>query len=518
MKGEENIPSLLLLIQGLNSTEKSYYKKMSKRHADQNTALHLKLFKLIDEKKIDDEEVLCKTLKISKIHFSGLKKYLYKDILDTMVFEKRNTTIDTELHFLQEQIKILSQKRLFSLAQKLCKSGLELAQKYEKYPSLILFYHLQAIVLEFKDYKQFQLNNDVIFERIQIAINYQNVLSQNKFFYSKIKAQTQYSWLRIGTHEIAEIGKLKAAINEIKPELKFQPLTSLYYFNSLALCEYMMHENEACNTSCLRVFNLWNTFPFLIDEYPLLFLNSFNTSCYNNFLSKDINGSRANLDSYSKLMEAHLKKDFYRKHFEILQFNTELKIYHKAAKYDQVRLLVEKKGKEILFNTGELMSSPNRLSLMCSICISYFVLEKWNDAEELILTVKELNRHINREDILYFSSVFYLLILYEKQEWYRLEYAIEAAYHYLYTRKKFRPFERKLILFLKKLFATSSKDKSALLIKEFLEHLDKEDALDNQINFHYFNYYGWLESKLLAIKYIDYNQQKLSKTQERNNS
>ncbi|HEY5392915.1 MAG TPA: hypothetical protein VIJ57_12405 [Hanamia sp.] len=511
MKVEENIPSLLLLIQGLNSTEKSYYKKMSKRHADRNTALHLKLFKLIDEKKIDDEEQLCKTLKISKIHFSGLKKYLYKDILDTMVFEKRNTTIDTELHFLQEQIQILSRKRLFSLAQKLCKSGIELAKEYEKYPSLILFYHLQAQVLEFKNYKEYQCNSGIIFDRIEMAINYQNTLSQNKFLFNKIRAQTQYSWLRIGTDEIAEISKLKTAVKKIKPELDFQSLTALYYFNSLSLCEYMMHENEACTASCLQVLNLWNKFPFLIDEHPLLFLSSFNTSCYNNFLSKDINGSQANLDSYSKLMNAHLKKDYYRKHFEILQFNTELKIYHKAAKYDQVKWLVENKGKEILFNTGELMSSPNRLSLMCSICISYFVLEKWNDAEELILTVKELNRHINREDILYFSSVFYLLILYEKQEWYRLEYAIEAAYHYLYTRKKFRPFERKLILFLKKLFATSSKDKSALLIKEFLEQLDKENAPDKHLNFHYFNYYGWLESKLLGMKYIDYNQQKLAK-------
>ena len=97
-----------------------------------------------------------------------------------------------------------------------------------------------------------------------------------------------------------------------------------------------------------------------------------------------------------------------------------------------------------------------------------------------------------------------------KKEWYRLEYAIEAAYHYLYTRKKFRPFERKLILFLKKFFATSSKDKLTFLIKEFLEQLDKENSLDNQLNFHYFNYYGWLESKLLGMKYIDYNQQKLA--------
>ena len=513
MKEEENIPSLLLLIQGLNSSEKSYYKKMSKRHADRNTALHLKLFKLIDESKIYDDEQLCRTLKISKIHFSGLKMYLYKDILDSLIFEKRNQTLDTQLHFMQQQIGFLLQKKLLTLAQKICTKAIELVTQYEKFDLLISFYNQQAQIQEFKDYKQYKSSNDRIFFNLQTAIEFQHLLAQNRLLYNKIKAQTQYSWLRIGTEEISEIRKLKEILETIKPVTNMQPRISLFYYNTLALCEYMMHENEACTTSCLQVFSLWNKFPFLIDEDPLLFLNSFNTSCYNNFLSKDINGSQATLEGYSKLMDPHLKKDFYRKYFEIIQFNTELKIYHKAAKYEQVKLLVENKGKEILINTAELMSSPNRLSLMCSICISYFVLEKWNDAEELILTVKELNRHINREDVLYFSSVFYLLILYEKQEWYRLDYALEAAYHYLYTRKQFRPFERKLILFLKKFFATSAKEKTALLIKEFLEQLDKENALDKQLNFHYFNYYGWLESKLLGMKYTDYNRQKIAEIQ-----
>ena len=47
-----------------------------------------------------------------------------------------------------------------------------------------------------------------------------------------------------------------------------------------------------------------------------------------------------------------------------------------------------------------------------------------------------------------------------------------------------------------------------LLIKQFLEQLDKENPADKQLYCHYFNYYGWLESKLMGIGYIDYNRQK----------
>ncbi|HEY5369162.1 MAG TPA: hypothetical protein VIJ75_09235 [Hanamia sp.] len=509
MKEEENIPSLFLLIQGLNSTEKSYYKKLSKRHADHNTSLHLKLFKLIDESKIYDEEHLCRSLKISKIHFSGLKKYLYIDILDSIVFEKRNTTTETQLHFLQEQIRILIEKRLFSLAQKLCKKAIELAENFGKYHYLIPLYHLQAQAMELSDYKQYQSKTDTIFASIQAAIFQQDLLAKNKFLYNKIKVQTQYSWLRIETEEIAEIINLKKVINTIKPGTNNEPLTSLYHFNALALCEYMLHENALCTISCTLILSLWKKFPCLINEYPVLFFNSLNTTCYNNFLCKTITDQKENIMAYSTLMESYLKNNFYRKHYEIIQFNTELKIHHKGAQYVEVKILIDNKAKNILSTTAELMSSPDRLSLMCSICISYFVLEEWNQAEELLMLVKELNHDINREDILYFSSVFYLLILYEKQEWHRLDYAIEAAYHYLYIRKTFRPFERKLILFLKKLFATPSK-KTGILLKQFLEQLDKDNALDKQLNFYYFNYYGWLESKLLGIRYMDYNRNKAS--------
>ena len=88
---DERSPSdIFLLIKGLTQSEKAYYKKMAKRHADQNTALHLQLFKLIERSELQDDCQLCESLKIeNKIHFSGIKSYLYKDVLDTLVFQKR---------------------------------------------------------------------------------------------------------------------------------------------------------------------------------------------------------------------------------------------------------------------------------------------------------------------------------------------------------------------------------------------------------------------------------------------
>jgi hypothetical protein len=169
---DERSPSdIFLLIKGLTQSEKAYYKKMAKRHADQNTALHLQLFKLIERSELQDDCQLCESLKIeNKIHFSGIKSYLYKDVLDTLVFQKRNNCVDTELYFMMEQINSLQEKNLVDLAQKVCKKAIALAEKFQKYHYRILLIHLQNRILEFKDYKQFNDTSRSIFSKLQQAV------------------------------------------------------------------------------------------------------------------------------------------------------------------------------------------------------------------------------------------------------------------------------------------------------------------------------------------------------------
>jgi hypothetical protein len=512
LEEEENSPDIFQLVRGLSSSEKSYYKKMSKRHANQNDALHLKLFKLIDEGDLWDENELCKRLEIeNRIHFSGLKTYLYKDILDTLVFQKRNKTIDTRLYFIQDQIRALHEKNLLSLAQKLCRKGIALATQYGKYHFLILLLHLENRVLEYKNYKQFKSTTDAVFSNLQAAIKFHQTFVDNRFLYEKVRRLTYRSWLPITEEELAEIIKTKTLLSKVKPPNTEQPLTSLFYLNTLALCEYMLHENNLCTYTCRKIYNLWNASPHLINEYPFLFLNSVNTTCYNDFLSKDIQNVQRNITAYRQMVKVYLKNETYRKHFEVINFNTELKVCLKTAQFDQVKNLIDHKSAVIFSYSSQILPPADRLSILSSVCIAYFVLQQWDDAERLLLLIKELNRNINREDILYFSLLFYLVILYEMAEWYRLDSALEAAYHLLYDRKKLRPFERELMLFLGHLATRRSKSNPNKLIKYFLKRLEKyKDDPDKNLYFLYFNYYGWLESKIMKLRYMDYISLKIS--------
>ncbi len=500
---------IFLLIKGLSQGEKSYYKKMAKRHADQNSALHLRLFKLIEKDKMTNENQLCESLNIeNKIHFSGLKAYLFKDILDTLVFRKRNNCVDTQLCFMQDQITSLQEKNLFHLAQRICKKAIFLAERYQKFHFLISLLQLQNRVFEFKDYKYFKDTNGSILSKLQDAIQLHKFITENKLLYEQARALTHCTWLPITPEELTEIKKVKTILNDLKPPGDEQPLITLFYLNTLALCQYMLHNTILCSYTCRTIYECWKRNTQLINEYPLLFLNSLNTTCYNNFLSKNIKQAEQALQAYEQLVKKHLKNESYVGHFEVIRFNTTLKIYVKTAEFNKLKHLLESKTNNVILCLSKVLSPPEQLSVMCSVCISYFVLEQLEDAERLLSVIKEHNRNIKRDDILYFCLLFNLVILYEQEKWDQFDSSLKTAYHFLYTRKKLRPFERGLMLFLGRLSDAHSKAVANRLISNFLKTKDNygEDP-DKNLYLLYFNYYGWLESKLGKMRYMEYIRQ-----------
>lgn len=497
---------ILRLVKEMTSSEKAYYKKLVKRHADQNEALHLRLFKLMDESDAPDDCGWCSSLALeNKTHFSGLKSYLQNDILDSLVFQKRNLSVDTRLCFYLEQIKILHEKNLLSQAQKYCKKAIDLASRYEKYHLLLLLIHLQNRTLEYKDYKQFKKSSDKIFLVLQNAIEAQKSFTDNRFMYEKVRRLCYRNWLPVTQSELRDVSNIRDGLAAIKPATSGHPLIHLLYLNTLSLCQYLLHEHDECSDTCSEILALWKTSHHLISEYPLLFLNSVNTACYNDFVINPIPVSEQNLFSYEALARTHLKTGIYQKQFEVIQFNTTLKIFLKTAQFHQAEMLMQSKSSLIFKDAAKILSPVDQLSVKGSLCISYFILEQWDRSERLLYEVKEKNIVIRREDILHFSLLFHLLILYEKKEWQRLGSALKAAYHLLYANKKLRPFERELMMFMGRLTAMRSRRAGIDLIAKFLPRLDdyRNDPVKNRY-FLYFNYYGWLESKLMKIRYMDY--------------
>lgn len=334
-------------------------------------------------------------------------------------------------------------------------------------------------------------------------------LERCKLLYRLVKMLARQEWLRISEEELTEIKEMKSLLEVLNPvnrSSRNQPLVLLFHFNTLALCQYMLHDTASGSVYSQKILYLWKTHPHLIEDNALLFLNALNTTCYNDLLCDDIPQVKENMSVYKLLVHLYLKDRDQRRHFEIIRFNTDLKLLHKAAQYDEIKALVDDQGEEMVSGVIELLPPPDALPIIGSVCISCFVLGRWDDAGLLLNKMKELNRRIDRLDISYFISLFYLLILYEKKERRAMNIAIKTSIHDLRSRNLLRPFEHKMMLFMKRM-ASADPAKAAELTAILISELNEFSKEEKQLYFLYFDYYGWLCSKMKGMRYMDYRKE-----------
>lgn len=116
------------LIHVLNTSEKGYFKKFAKRHADKEND-YLQLFNEIEKQPVYNERAL-KHIK----DLPGKKHRLYEQILNSLlVYSSGSGSINFTLDKTILQVKILAYRRLFSQALKLTRKSIELAEKNESY-------------------------------------------------------------------------------------------------------------------------------------------------------------------------------------------------------------------------------------------------------------------------------------------------------------------------------------------------------------------------------------------------
>ena len=148
------------------------------------------------------------------------------------------------------------------------------------------------------------------------------------------------------------------------------------------------------------------------------------------------------------------------------------------------------------------MPSAEKLTFLSSIAITYFVLGDYKAADEMLYEIKEINHKTKRMDIIYFSNLFHLLVIYELGDTYRLSNNLQSTYNYLYNKKQLKSFEKNMILFMKKQVNFINRPKQSEELEKIL--LTLEQYLNEPVTktyFLYFNYHAWVLSKLNKISY-----------------
>jgi hypothetical protein len=499
---------LFVLIHSLESFEKAYYKKMAKRYAENNRALHLQLFELMEKSQVNDEKFYLRKMGIKSLaHFSGIKNHLWNDILSAIVYHRRNDPL-SQLQFVIMEAEMLLSKNLIASAGKLLDIAWRTTEKYELYSIQTRLIHLKYKLLSYSDYKHYKSESTRLLALQQQVIKRLQCEQQLQMIRRELIGIKQFTYLRISESQLARILEIETELSSIAIEDDCPLLQLLYLFNKCAAAHLSYHF-EKCLEYTEQLTALWQKHIHQIPHSPTLFLGCADYSFYNAFAFKRVTVAEQYLEVYGNLSQKYLdKKDLEQ--WQIIAFNTQLKIYHKNAQYNQVLQLLESDSEIVLEQVTRVLPPVSAISIISSICISWFVLEQYDKAESLLIDINNLNHQVQREDILYFTSIFYLLILFEKKSYLQLNQAISTSYFRLYNQKKLQPFERELMLFLKHLSNEYSGSGKIKIIQDFLDQLKtyRNDPVKD-LYFLYFNYFGWLESKIQRIRYTEYMQQQV---------
>lgn len=495
------------LIHSLSAVERAFFIKLASGKAQ---SLHLRLFELVANGTIKDDTSARQALKLnSSAQFSNLKNHLSSELQDAVTFLAKEDSADMRHHFGMMELSLLLRRHNYYLAKRVYKKLWNEAAACGKYAWMLQLLQCRNLLFEQSPPKLVIAEANKTTHDIEQFTAYEHTDSALAMLSERLVRLKADTSLRFLPQQLKDVDVILTILLPLK---KSALATGHLHLRFLAVhgdTAYLMQQFESCDLIVDEAVSLLQAQPELIDCNPEPYLKIANTSFYNAFAAGNVTRASALLNIFSTLSQAFDGDEPLRRRWSIIQFNTALKIAHKTANYAEVKELMHKRG-EVIAHAREVLPQSDELSVMASICISLFVLEEFAAAEDLLLEIKELNRSLDREDLLYFSLVFHLLILYEQKDWYRLDSATEAAYHMLYSRKKLRPFEKELMRFLKHLPVYRSKGTAAAAIRVFLKKLDAFRADPVQrLYFLYFNYYDWLQSKLAGLPYREYRRQQI---------
>lgn len=496
------------LILGLTAAEKTAIRRAWGKNGSRKLPLHVHFFEQIVEGRAADDGSAQAVLGLSGgAQFSNLKQHLMAEVLDTLVLALRNESPETQLHLGIMQLRLLVERCHHGIARRLCKKLFAIANETGNYGLVLEVLYFKRQLIEQRSYRQYVAETDEIAQLINRYASYQQAVQQMQCFMDRLRILRANDQLQVSeeNHEtVRQIIDQLASLNSVAAST---PHLRIRHLAATATANHMLQRFDACNGYCKEALVLLEHHDSLVSVDPDSFLTLSSIAFYNEF-ARNCSACVADwLVRFDRIAELNNNTEYFQKSWAIIRFHTSLKIAHKTADYERVELLVDKESSTILAYAAQVRRASEALTLIASILISYFVLERFHEAESLMLELKERNRSLERQDIFYFTLVFHLLILFELKDWYRLDTATVAAYHVLYNRRKLRPFEKELMSFLKAVPTRRGHDRASY-IKSFVARLEvyRNDPVQ-RLYLLYFNYYDWLQSKLAGVSYMEYKKQ-----------
>lgn len=233
---------LYTLIKALNKAEKAHFGKMALANSKDKKALHIKLYELLcKQKEYNEEKLLIELNPISKVNFSGLKKYLYAQIIKSLHDYHDKIDILTEIERHLHTVRIFLSKNLVEQANDVLTKAKTLALAHQEYNYLLVISSLEYSICmrnlmtepyiksEFENQKTYikHIQNLIYYREISLPV-YSSMIRNGGISSSTIEIENIYS-----TTQHPLLQSPQKAIN-------FKSLTE--YYRTLYFCDHLLNK------------------------------------------------------------------------------------------------------------------------------------------------------------------------------------------------------------------------------------------------------------------------------------
>lgn len=504
---------LFQLIKAMSSHEKRYFKLYSSRHTIGEENNYVLLFDAIEEQKeYDEPEILKKFKGQAFIHqFSIAKARLYNAILRSLDAYHSDSSVNSQLKRQLHFAEILFRKTLYGQCSRVLQSAKKLAQKYEKYSTLLEISRMEKELIE-KNYYSGQDESHI-----------KTILSEDLEILEKMKNHSEYwsiksnffQWLnkKGQARNEEELKKFKAIIDNtlLKSEEKALSTETKYlYYHIYSAYYFAIGDYENSYENLKKNAELIETNPQIFRDEPNIYFSLLTNIIYVSVQTKKISEAFAylkKLREIPKTLDTKKNEDLEVRLFSSAN-SIELTTYILLGEFEKAESLIPGIEAGLTKYKGKF-SKVREGFFYLNIAVVYFANGKLN------LALKWANKLLNSteieesEDIFCIGQLLNLVIHIELKNEMHLPYVLRSVSRYLAKKNRLHKFENSFLDFTQKILKATGRDEQKanyLKLKEELTELSK-DPLERSV-MEYFDFISWADSKLTRRSYKDIVEEK----------
>ncbi len=479
---------LFELIEAMTMSEKRFFKIFSQRHVIGETNDYQLMFDFIDKSDNISNEIIQKQPFAKNL--SAEKNYLYRLVLKSLNNYYYEFSTKMKVQNLIINAEILAYKGLEEQALKLLEKGENITYEAELYPHLITIKQTQFEILSKLNKHKESIDTMSQVKDINKKYNNLNTLQTQS---AKIYDLRQKKGNFRSTNEFAEFNEI---INEFHQKEELPPKFQLFSLSISSAEAHSLKDYENELNTLKDIITLYESNTFLIEYSPKGYISSLYNlaNTYRNLSKYDESVKilhKLSLKKSDKIISSSKKLIAF---IFYLTNNLRLYIYLLSNKIELAVELYETVKKEYYLHDENIDKIVVYEHYMLVIKLNMLI-KNYKEALKYSNIIINDNSFKKREDILTYVRLLNLIIHFELNNDFTIEYLSSSTINFLKRKKRLYKTEKEVINFITKFDPKFQKKLERTIFR--LEELKKDPIEKSMFNF--FDFHKWAKNKITSL-------------------